>query len=71
MRKDEIKVGKTYIGKRGKIRTVTAIDHRWGKNREPDVFYNRQEPWNNSTKGSMWLPYFAKWAKEEVNENPG
>ncbi len=68
MKKSEIEVGKTYIGKNGKIRTVTAIDHRWGKDRDPDVFFTRHQIWNNTTKGSMWLPYFAKWAKAEVKE---
>jgi hypothetical protein len=66
MKQSEIKVGVTYRGKRGKTRTVTAIKQDFYGN--VTVHFNRKEPWNNVTTGSMFLPYFASWAKEIVDE---
>jgi hypothetical protein len=65
MRRSEIQVGKTYTNGKTK-RTVLSfqtIDAAY-----PDVVYLRDAPLNGVMKGMTWLPYFARWAKNEVKE---
>jgi hypothetical protein len=65
MRRSEIQVGKTYTNGKTKrlVLSFQTIDAAY-----PDVVYLRDTPWNGVTEGVMWLPYFARWAKNEVKE---
>lgn len=72
MKQTEIKVGTTYLGKRGKTRTVTEIRRSgYSSGNYAYVYFIRHELWNNQTTGSMSLLNFAGWAKKIVLEEEG
>lgn len=72
MKQSEIQVGKCYTDKKGKIRKVIDIDYPRYKTDTPYVTFEHESAWKGKA-GEMWLPYFARWAKAEVEcpETPG
>lgn len=58
MKPEELEVGKTYIGKTGKPRTITRVAKYLAGN---EIYYTRT---GGKTECSSWGFRFAEWAKE-------
>lgn len=61
MRKSDLRVGATYRGKTGGLRTITAIRTLGAINWR--VHWSRPD---GRLSSSTWAELFAKWAIEEV-----
>lgn len=64
MKAEDIKVGHVYTDGKGKMRKVDKITEMIR-----DVLYTHVHdgPWKGRP-GRKWLPYFAQWAKSEVDD---
>jgi hypothetical protein len=63
MKQSEIQVGKTYSNGKGKLRMVYDIIRDPNSSFPPEVLYKTK-----GRKGTSWLDYFARWAKEVVED---